>query len=110
MIKFSPTHIVLQKYRKQLLFKHIYLTSTEKQVLTTYTTLFPARWHSKHTYLSSLGMLGTTQLDSIFFSDHITFNNGYMKRTHTRQRMTMIITKIIKKFDILTLNFFGFEW
>ena len=28
-------------------------------------TLSPARWHDKHTYLSSLGMLGTTQL--IFF-------------------------------------------
>ena len=28
--------------------------------------LFPARWHDKHTYLSSLGMLGTTQLNSIF--------------------------------------------
>ena len=33
-------------------------------------------------------MLGTTQLNSILFVDHITFNNGYMKRAHTRQRMT----------------------
>ena len=32
-------------------------------------------------------MLGTTQLISILFADHITFYNGYMKRAHTRQRM-----------------------
>ena len=28
------------------------------------------------------------QLNSILFADHITFNNGYMKRAHTRQIMT----------------------
>ena len=28
--------------------------------------LSPARWHDTHTYLSSLGMLGTTKLNSIF--------------------------------------------
>ena len=39
------------------------------------------------TYLSSLGMLGTTQLNSILFADYITFNNGHMKRAHTRQKM-----------------------
>ena len=50
--------------------------------------LSPARWHGKHTNLSGLGMLGTTQLNSIFFADHITFNNGSMKRAHIRQRMT----------------------
>ena len=27
------------------------------------------------------------QLNSISFADHITFNNRYMKRAHTRQRM-----------------------
>ena len=31
-------------------------------------------------------MLGTTQLN--FFEDQITYNNGYMKHAHTRQRMT----------------------
>ena len=51
-------------------------------------TLSPARWHDKHTYPSSLGMLGTTQLNSIFFADHITFNNGRMKYAHSWQRMT----------------------
>ena len=30
-------------------------------------TLSPAKRHDKHTYLSSLGMLGTTQLNSFFF-------------------------------------------
>ena len=34
-------------------------------------------------YLSSLWMIGTTQLN--FFADHIIFNNGYMKQAHTRQ-------------------------
>ena len=29
--------------------------------------LSPARWHDKHTYLSSLEMLGTTQLNSGFW-------------------------------------------
>ena len=29
-----------------------------------------------------------SQLHSILFTDHITFNNGYMKRAHTRHRMT----------------------
>ena len=48
----------------------------------------PVRWHGKHTYLSSLGMLCTTQINLILFADHITFNNGYMKRAHTRQRMS----------------------
>ena len=33
-------------------------------------------------------MLGTTQLNSILFADHVTFNNGSMKCAHTRQRMT----------------------
>ena len=62
--------------------------------------LSPARWHDKHTYLSSLGMLGTTQL-SFCFVDHIIFNNGYMKHTHTRQRMTnnRITTITENKFD-----------
>ena len=55
--------------------------------LDTYA-LSPARWHDKHTYLSSLGMLGTTRPNSIVFADHITFNNGYMKHAHTRQRMS----------------------
>ena len=27
------------------------------------------------------------QLNSILFADHVTFNNGYMKGTHTRQKM-----------------------
>ena len=45
-----------------------------------------ARWHDKYTNLSSLGILGTTQLN--FFEDHIIFNNGYMKHASTRQRMT----------------------
>ena len=35
-------------------------------------SLSPAIWHDKHTYLSSLGMLGITQLNSILFADHIT--------------------------------------
>ena len=35
-----------------------------------------------------VGMLGTTPFNSIFFADHIIFNNGYMKHAHTRQRMT----------------------
>ena len=52
------------------------------------TPLSPSRWHGKHTYLSSLGMLGSTQLNSILFADHITFNNGYMKHAHTRQRFS----------------------
>ena len=46
--------------------------------------LSPSRRHGKHTYLSSFGMLGTIQLNSILFADHITLNNGYMKRAHTR--------------------------
>ena len=36
--------------------------------------------------LSSLGMVGTTQV-SFLFADHITTKNGYMKRAYTRQRM-----------------------
>ena len=41
-------------------------------------TLSPARWHGKHIYLSSLGMLGTTQLNStqFLYADHMTFDNG----------------------------------
>ena len=35
--------------------------------MRTKEALSPARWHDKHTYLSSLGMLGTTQLNSFFF-------------------------------------------
>ena len=50
--------------------------------------LFRARWYGKHTYLSSLGMLGTIQLNSILFADHIKFNDGYIKRAYTRQRMS----------------------
>ena len=48
--------------------------------------LSPAIWHDKHNYLSSLGMLGTTELD--FFADHIIFNNGHMKHAHSWQSMT----------------------
>ena len=48
--------------------------------------LSPARWHGKHTYVSSLGMLGTTQLSFICRSHNIL--NGY-EHTHTRQRMTI---------------------
>ena len=45
-------------------------------------------------------MLGTTQLNSILFADHITFNNGYMKRAHSRQRIKIIIRTIKEnKFD-----------
>ena len=43
---------------------------TVQDVITLSDTLWalsPARWDDKHTYLSSLGMLGTTQLNSIFF-------------------------------------------
>ena len=43
-------------------------------------------------YLSSLEMLGTTRLNSILYADHITFNNGYVKCAHARQRI--IITTI----------------
>ena len=56
--------------------------------ITVTLTLSPAKWHGKHTYLSNLGMLGTTQVNSILFADHITFNNGYMKHAHSTQRMT----------------------
>ena len=38
--------------------------------------------------LSSFGMLDATQLNSILFADHITFNNVYVKRAHTRKRLT----------------------
>ena len=38
-----------------------------------FSSLSPSRWHDKHTYLSSLGMLGTIQLN--FFADHIIYNN-----------------------------------
>ena len=51
--------------------------------MTKVKALSPVRWHI---YLSSLGMLGTTKLN--FFEDHIIFNNGHMKHTHSRQRMT----------------------
>ena len=46
-------------------------------------------------------MLGATQLNSILFADHITFNNGYVKCVHTRQRMTNNNITTIKenKFD-----------
>ena len=30
----------------------------------------------------------TTQLNSILFADHVSFNNGYMKYTHARQKLT----------------------
>ena len=36
------------------------------RVSSTKLSLSPARWHDKHTYLSSLGILGTTRLNSIF--------------------------------------------
>ena len=53
--------------------------------LTSIAPLSPARWHDKHTYL----VWGCwAQLNSIFFADHIISNNGYMKHSHTRQRMT----------------------
>ena len=56
---------------------------------TFVTSYLPAGWHDKHTYLSSLGMLGITQLNSFFFlADHIIFNNGYIKHAHKWQRMT----------------------
>ena len=48
--------------------------------------LSPARWHSKNTCLSSLGMLGTTQLNFICRSHNI--YDEHMKCTHTRQRTT----------------------
>ena len=57
-----------------------------KTVKQCVPALSPARWHDKHTYLSSLGMLGTTQLN--VFADHIIFNSGYMKHAHSWQRMT----------------------
>ena len=56
--------------------------------LSSHFALSPARWHSKHTYLSSRWMLGTTQLKSILSADHIIFNNEYLKRAYRRQRMT----------------------
>ena len=56
-------------------------------IRSAFKPLSPARWHDKHTYLSSLGMLGTTQL-ILFFADHIIFNNGHMKHAHSWQRMT----------------------
>ena len=34
-------------------------------------------------------MLGTTQLNAISFADNMTFNDGYMKRAFTRQRMSI---------------------
>ena len=51
-----------------------------------FSTLSPARWHGKHTYLFSVGYW--IQLNSILFADHITFNNAYMKRAYTKQKMT----------------------
>ena len=69
-------------------FKVTVVSSESSPVLYTECPLTPARWHGKHTYLSSLGMLGITQVGSILFADHITFNNGYMKHAHTRQRMS----------------------
>ena len=53
----------------------------------TISALSPPRWRDKHTYLSSLGMLGTTQLTHFICRSH-NVNNGYMKRAHTRQRMS----------------------
>ena len=65
----------------------ICFNSVQSKILSSGNgSLSPARWHGKFAYLSSLGMLGTTQLS--FICNHITFNNGYMKSTHTRQRMT----------------------
>ena len=57
-------------------------------IVVNSSPLSPSRWHDKHTYLSSLGMLDTTQLKPIFFADHIIFNNGHMKHAHSWQRMT----------------------
>ena len=37
------------------------------------------------------------QLNSIFFADHIIFNNGHMKHTHSWQRMTNNNNKNKKK-------------
>ena len=39
------------------------------------------------------------QLDSILLADHIPFNNGYMKRADTRQKMSIITTIKENKFD-----------
>ena len=50
-------------------------------------TLSPARWHSESTYLSSLGMLGTAQLNFICRSHNI--YNECMKCAHTRQRTSL---------------------
>ena len=36
------------------------------------TPLSPARWHSKTTYVSNLGLLGTTELNSVILADQIT--------------------------------------
>ena len=49
---------------------------------------FDGSHHPRFTecYLSSLGMLGTTQLN--IFADHIIFTNGHMKHAHSWQRMT----------------------
>ena len=51
-------------------------------------TLSPTRWHSKHICLSSLGMLGRNQLNSILFEDHTTFKNGYLKRAKKGRELT----------------------
>ena len=61
---------------------------TEGVTQHNFASLSPATWDDKHAYLSSLGMFGTTHLNSILFADHTTFNNGYMKRAHIRQGMT----------------------
>ena len=68
--------------------RHNSADSVPTSNLVRIKALSPARWHDKHASLSSLGMLGTTQLNSFFFSDHIIFNNGHMKHAHSWQRMT----------------------
>ena len=44
-------------------------------------------------------MLGTTQLNSNIFSDHIAFNKGYMKRRECQMRITTIKENKFDTFD-----------
>ena len=48
-------------YRRGLMYVQN-RSSFDECILSGTNSLSPARWHDKHTYLSSLGMLGTTQL------------------------------------------------
>ena len=72
--------------KSNLSFSHSVFKILVLQTRKSQDSLSPARWHDAHTYLSSLGMLGTTQLN--FFADHIISNNGHMKHAHSWQRMT----------------------